>query len=403
MSQTPWWTRSYPYPPMFKYPKFQAPPPPHTNARARESHSYIGCYMNEVISVVQDGPERQHQVFDGTVCALKWIFPSLPGEYKDLVSIKKLLAGEGDWTCVKEVLGWTIYTEAVTVALLKCKLRKLLTLVDIPAMHHHMGRKELERLVGKLHSMHLSVPGLVEHFYHIQCVLSQRGVYRSWMLLAFHCDITDWRALAVQISARPTHLADIVRREPTHLGLCNASGLGAGDVWLDPARFGRNLVWCHPCPPNIISYLVSLTNLGGNITNSDLELAALVLHEATLLAEVPTARMAAPRSGSDNMPTVLWSMCKALTINLVVAELLCICALHSRQFFLNPSIFITQGNKITWRTMPLAFSNFLTPHFSSTCLPHTHIRTVRGRSPSCHRNCFPAWSPRCAGSRANGH
>ena len=40
------------------------------------------------------------------------------------------------------------------------------------------------------------------------------------------------------------------------------------------------------------------------ITNSDLKLAALVLHETTLLEAVPKTRMAAPRSGSDNTPTV---------------------------------------------------------------------------------------------------
>ena len=42
---------------------------------------------------------------------------SLPGELKDLVSVKKLLTGEGDWTCVKEVLGWILDTEAGTVTL----------------------------------------------------------------------------------------------------------------------------------------------------------------------------------------------------------------------------------------------------------------------------------------------
>ena len=77
--------------------------------------------------------------------------------------------------------------------------------------------------------------------------------------------------------------------------------------------------------------------------NSDLELAALILHEATLLAAVPEARLAAPRSGSDNTPTVSWSTKEASTINPVVADLLRLCALHSRQFFINPSVFNHPG------------------------------------------------------------
>ena len=55
--------------------------------------------------MVQGAPDCQHRVFDSTVRALKWLFPYLPGELKDLVSVKKLVVGEGDWTCVKEVLG----------------------------------------------------------------------------------------------------------------------------------------------------------------------------------------------------------------------------------------------------------------------------------------------------------
>ena len=66
------------------------------------------------------------------------------------MSVKKLLAGEGDWNCVKKVLGRNIDTEAGTVSLPERKLLELLTLVDIPATQRHIGRKELERLVGKL-------------------------------------------------------------------------------------------------------------------------------------------------------------------------------------------------------------------------------------------------------------
>ena len=57
--------------------------------------THIDWYMDDVISVVQGGPDRQHRVFDGTVRALKWLFPSLPGELKDSVSVKKACDGRG--------------------------------------------------------------------------------------------------------------------------------------------------------------------------------------------------------------------------------------------------------------------------------------------------------------------
>ena len=87
-------------------------------------------------------------------------------------------------------------------------------------------------------------------------------------------------------------------------------------------------MWRHLWPEDIISNVVSSTNREGTITNSDLELAALVLHEANLLVAVPEASLAAPRSGSDNTPTVSWSTKEAFMINLVVADLLRLRALH---------------------------------------------------------------------------
>ena len=115
-----------------------------------KSLNHIDWYMDEVISAVQGGTYRQYRVFDGTVCALKQLFPSLLGDLKDSARVKNILAGEGDWTCVKEVLGCTLDTKTGTVNLPDKKLEELLTLVDIPGTQCRMGRKDLERLVGKL-------------------------------------------------------------------------------------------------------------------------------------------------------------------------------------------------------------------------------------------------------------
>ena len=141
----------------------------------------------------------------------------------------------------------------------------------------------------------------------------------------------DCWALAEKAAARTTHLAKIVRCEPTPLGFLDASGLGSGGVWINPSWSGLSLVWRHPWPPYIIAKLVFAANLDSHITNSNLDIPVLVLYEATLLAAVLEAHMAAPLSGSDNTPTVLWSTREASTINLVVTELFRIHALHPRK------------------------------------------------------------------------
>ena len=111
----PWLTQSSLSHPTARYPRSQQPglAPPHTP----ESLTHIDYYINDVISVVQGGPDCQHRVFYGTFRALKWLFPSLLGELKDSVSVKNILAGEGDWTCAKEALGCTLDTEAGTITL----------------------------------------------------------------------------------------------------------------------------------------------------------------------------------------------------------------------------------------------------------------------------------------------
>ena len=132
--------------------------------------------MDDVISLVQVEPDHQHRVFDGTFRSLKWIFLPLPGELKYSVSVKNFPAGEGDWTCVKEVLGCIPYMEAGTVTLPERILEEILALVDVPTTQRRMGQKELERLIGKLHSVYLAVPGEVASLFHIQRTLNQGGV-----------------------------------------------------------------------------------------------------------------------------------------------------------------------------------------------------------------------------------
>ena len=64
----------------------------------------------------------------------------------------------------------------------------------------------------------------------------------AWLSPDFHHELAVWKALALPVASRPTYLAEIVRQEPTHLGLCDTYGLGAGDVWFDSAGMGHNLV-----------------------------------------------------------------------------------------------------------------------------------------------------------------
>ena len=111
-----------------------------------------------------------------------------------------------------------------------------------------------------------SARGGVAHLFHIQRALNQGGVDQAWLFPAFRCKLIDCKAFTLQAASRLTNLAEIVHREPTHLGFCDTSGLGAGGVWIDPARTGHNLVWQLHWPHDIVANLVSSTNPQGTIT-----------------------------------------------------------------------------------------------------------------------------------------
>ena len=79
------------------------------------------------------------------------------------------------------------------------------------------------------------------------------------------------------------------------------------------------------------------------------------------------------------MPNVLWSTREASTINLVVADLLCIRALHSRQFSWSFRFLTTQVKNIVWLMMSLASSIYLIPTLLPTCMLRTHSQSICGR------------------------
>ena len=142
-----------------------------------------------------------------------------------------------------------------------------------PPIQSRIDQKDLERLVGKLRSIHLAVPGAVAHLFHIKRALNQGGVDRACLSPEFHCKLEDWKALALQVASPLTHLAEIVCRKPTHMEFYDASGLGVGGLSIDLDGTGHNMVWWHPWPVDVTEELVSSTKPNGTITNSDLELA----------------------------------------------------------------------------------------------------------------------------------
>ena len=104
---------------------------------------------------------------------LKSVYPTVEGELENSISLKKAQTEDENWSVSEEILGWIINTASGTITLSPKRITDLTILLGIYPAHHRMFRKKLERLIGKLHSMYLAIPGAIGHFYHIQMALAK--------------------------------------------------------------------------------------------------------------------------------------------------------------------------------------------------------------------------------------
>ena len=68
--------------------------------------------------------------------------PSISGELKYSVSLKKTLAGDGDWHSHKEILGWVVNTSNRILRLTAMRIANLKSLLFIPLTHRRLSRKD---------------------------------------------------------------------------------------------------------------------------------------------------------------------------------------------------------------------------------------------------------------------
>ena len=86
--------------------------------------------------------------------------------------------------------------------------------------------------------------------------------------------LRDWRTLIKNGSKNPVHVRRLVPRKLDFIGKCDACIYGIGGAWISGPGIKYLIVWKIELPDDITLRLVSLKNINGNISISDLEIEA---------------------------------------------------------------------------------------------------------------------------------
>ena len=141
----------------------------------------------------------------------------------------------------------------------------------------------------------------------------------------------------MEAGKEPTHCKELVPGEPNYKDTLDASGEGAGGVWLPGTKELAPIVWQVQWPIEFRDRLVTLENPEGDITNSDLEMAAEVLGLLVLEANV-CLRWIHVECCSDNSATVAWQGRGASKRSRVANRLLRVMAIRLRKKRASPLV-----------------------------------------------------------------
>ena len=89
--------------------------------------------------------------------------------------------------------------------------------------------------------------------------------------------LLDLAILVQDLCKRPTHVKELIPSDNHYIGYCDACATGAGGTWMGGKVGLRPLVWRVPFDLAISSQVVSDKNPRGRLTNSDLEMAAVLM------------------------------------------------------------------------------------------------------------------------------
>jgi hypothetical protein len=312
-------------------------PRPRTATHYKRPIALWDVYVDDFLGLVQGGARTRRQVKRALLHTLDTVLRPIDAQdscfRQEPASTKKMEKGDATWSTVKMILGWILNTLDKTISLPAHRLLRLRDILSsISTTQRRVSLKKWQQVLGELRSMALAIPAAIGLFSVLQDALKSGDGKRVRLTSHTQAFLQDFRWLVEDVGSRPTQIAEIVPdATPATKGACDASGQGLGGVHFVPLPDGRTLpmLWRQKWPSSVPARLVSSSNPNGDITNSELELAATIA-QFDVLAQAVDIRSHTVHNLSDNSATVAWQRKGAASTSGPVAYLLRIHALHQR-------------------------------------------------------------------------
>ena len=311
--------------------------------RAMEFVHLFEVYMDDFIGLAQtEDAEQLRGMSRDLLTAIHSVFPppNVTGhDGPDPISEKKLFEGDGIWDTRKEILGWIFDGVRRCIELPEAKVEALLTELHQARRRGAMPEKEFEKFRGRLRHACLGIPagrslmGPIDNAL-ARCVNKRVAIKRNKQL---HLALGDFHTLIKAFGNDPTFCRELVPGIPGYEGFVDASKLGAGGVWLSGTEKLQPTVWRLEFPEEIRRRVISFDNPTGDITNSDLEMAGLLVEFIVLEYLVPLEGQHAA-AWCDNTPTVSWATKLSSSKSMIAARLIRALALRLRANRASPLI-----------------------------------------------------------------
>jgi hypothetical protein len=300
--------------------------------------SYIDIYIDDFMILAQ--PPLHEQTLNTLLHTLHSVFHDSPNTpRRAVISQSKLDKGDAAFSTKKRILGWDVDTCRMTIQLPPHRLDTIQNTIHSFLHKSRTSRTQWQRLLGTLRSSSPALYGATHLFSILQHTLTQAKDPRLRLTALVKAVLRDWLLLATTASQYPVPIHTLVPRQPTCIAAADASRDGMGGFWMTA---DQNILWRTTFPLPIRDQLITQDNPTGTLTNSDLELTALIT--GCLL---PAAHSPLPHPSiaiaSDNTPAVAWAKKGSTTSNKAPAFLLHQLARQRRALPFDLQPFFTPG------------------------------------------------------------